>query len=76
MLLLILLSIDYATDLATFFPVSYHIFVLSSLLSKTFTHTDDHCRVKLKQIAGAENSDYINASYMDVSKCCKISLPL
>ena len=27
---------------------------------------DDHCRVKLKEIAGCEHSDYINASYMDV----------
>ena len=28
--------------------------------------TDDHCRVKLKELAGVENSDYINASYLDV----------
>ena len=27
---------------------------------------DDHCRVKLKELAGVLNSDYINASYIDV----------
>ena len=29
--------------------------------------TDDYCRVKLKELAGEENTDYINASHLDVS---------
>ena len=30
-------------------------------------YTDDHNRVRLKQFPGREGSDYINASYIDVS---------
>ena len=30
-------------------------------------YIDDYCRVELKEIDGVEGSDYINASYIDVS---------
>ena len=63
MQLLILRLTGYETDLETFSLVSCH----AMCLRFNFKHTDDHCRVKLEEIAGTENSDYINASYLDVT---------
>ena len=62
MQLLILPLTGYETDLETFSLVSYH----AMCLKFNFKHVDDHCRVKLEEITGIENSDYINASYLDV----------
>ena len=59
------------------FPCELSCCVLAAI-RVTSTHTDDHCRVNLKEIAGEGNSDYINASYLDVSKQIldKIFIPL
>ena len=46
-----------------------HLFLIS--LTKIFfsSHTDDHNRVILRRPAGDTDSDYINASWIEVCFC-------
>ena len=65
MQLLILLWTGCAIDLLTSIPVGCISVTKCTWISYNAC-TDDHCRVKLKELASAENTDYINASYLDV----------
>lgn len=46
---------------------SVHFFAVNTMVLYMYVLIDDHNRVKLKFIAGQEGSDYINASFIDVS---------
>lgn len=69
------------TDIRTSYPVSNNTctdkskhttalhFILKHRDFVFFSWTDDHSRVLLSHIDGRMSSDYINASYIDVSNC-------
>ena len=60
-------SIGCATDLEISFLVSVRLILVCNVTCyNIFMYADDHSRVKLKELAGVDNSDYINANYMDV----------
>ena len=46
------------------------LFTTKSPTSFNFCHSDDFNRVCLHQLRGNEGSDYVNASFIDVSNMC------